>query len=131
MGVMKVDVIIAKLRECDTVMTEPEMNEVARKLEKNYHPGRPPAEGPNVLLEADALVSGDRADAYGDAYEAARKFCAIGQALTGLELKPEHWPLLMIALKLSRIGNAGWHRDSFVDVAGYVRVAELVNAGGN
>jgi hypothetical protein len=77
----------------------------------------------NILQEAERLTGGDRAKAYGEALPQAERFAQIASAITGCEIKPEHFPLLMIAVKLSR--EAGAHkRDNLVDIAGYARVAE-------
>jgi hypothetical protein len=82
----------------------------------------------NVLEEALRITSGDRARAYGDALADARRFAQIASAVTGLDVRPHHFPLMMCAVKLSRASQAqgGFHRDSWVDLAGYARVAEKV-----
>jgi len=79
----------------------------------------------NVLREADRLTGADRADAYGPALPQAERFAAIASAVTGCDIKPEHFPLLMIAVKLSRESH-GHKRDNLVDIAGYARVAEQI-----
>lgn len=82
---------------------------------------------PNVLEEAEQLTAGARAEAYGSARDNAETWAHIMAAVTGLDVKPEHFPIAMIALKLARIGTyGGFHRDSWVDLAGYARVAEMV-----
>lgn len=81
-----------------------------------------------ILDEARQITDNDRAKAYGDALADARRWAAICSALTGCDLKPEHFPLVMLAVKLSRASQSpnAYHRDSFVDIAGYARVAEKV-----
>lgn len=81
-----------------------------------------------VLDEAKQITDNDRAKAYGDALADARRWAAICSALTGCDLRAEHFPLVMLAVKLSRASQApnAYHRDSFVDIAGYARVAEKV-----
>ena len=81
----------------------------------------------NILQEADRLTSSDRAKAYGPMRENAEAFAAIASAATGLEVKPEHYPILMIAAKLAREAHVH-KRDNLVDIAGYARVAEQVHA---
>lgn len=81
-----------------------------------------------ILEEAQRITDGDRAKAYGKALPDAQRWATMFGALTGLEVKPEHFPLAMLAVKLSRLSQAPgcWHRDSVVDIAGYARVAEKV-----
>jgi hypothetical protein len=81
----------------------------------------------NVLEEALRITGGDRHQAYGDALADARRFAQIASAVTGLEIEPEHFPLIMLAVKLSRASQGNWHRDSIVDIAGYARVAEKIH----
>lgn len=84
----------------------------------------------NILQEADRLTGGERAQAYGSALADAQRAASILAALTGWDVRPEQWPLVMLTLKLSRLSQAPecWHRDSAVDLAGYARVAEMVHA---
>lgn len=81
----------------------------------------------NILEEALRITGGDRQVAYGSAKADAERFAKIASAVTGLPIKPEHFPLLMIAVKLSRASQGKWHRDSIVDIAGYARVAEKIH----
>lgn len=84
----------------------------------------------NVLEEANSITQGVRADNYGSAAENAVQFAEIAAGATGLDIKPEHYPVLMICVKLARIqGGASFHRDSWVDIAGYARVAEMIQEG--
>lgn len=80
----------------------------------------------NVLQEAQRITEGDRAQAYGDALADAQRFAQIASAVTGLNIEAKHFPLIMLAVKLSRASQGGWHRDSWVDIAGYARVAEKI-----
>lgn len=83
----------------------------------------------NILQEAQRITSGDRQQAYGDAREDAQRWATMFGALTGLDVKAEHFPLAMLCVKLSRLAQAPdcWHRDSVVDIAGYARVAEKIH----
>ncbi len=82
-----------------------------------------------ILDEATQITAGDRQQQYGSPLEDARRFAQLVNALTGLPVLPEHFPLIMVAVKLSRLSQAplNWHRDSWVDVAGYARVAEKLH----
>lgn len=85
----------------------------------------------NILDEARSITEGVRAKDYGSARENAEVFARMASAATGLDIEPEHLPTLMICLKLARIqGGGSFHRDSWVDIAGYARVAEMVNEDG-
>jgi hypothetical protein len=85
----------------------------------------------NILEEALRITEGDRRNAYGDALADAERFAQIASAATGLDVRPEHLPLIMLAVKLSRIAQSprAWHRDSVVDIAGWARVAEKIRDG--
>jgi hypothetical protein len=87
-----------------------------------------PTLGENILQEAQRITSQDRARTYGSALADARRWAQVCSALIGLEVRPEHFPLVMLAVKLSRLSQACgcWHRDSVVDIAGYARVAEKI-----
>lgn len=82
-----------------------------------------------ILEEAARITERDRADAYGDPLDGANRFARILAAATGWDVRPEHFPVVMLAVKLSRIAQAPecWHRDSYVDIAGYARVAEKIH----
>lgn len=82
-----------------------------------------------VLQEAQRITDGDRAKAYGKALPDAERWATIFAAMTGFDVQPEHFPLALIACKLSRLSQSprAWHRDSAVDIAGYVRVLEKVH----
>jgi hypothetical protein len=82
-----------------------------------------------VLEEAAYIVETNRQDIYGDAGVTAELFAKIASAATGLTIIPEHLPLLMISLKLARGNPYEWNRDKWVDIAGYSRVAELIENG--
>lgn len=73
------------------------------------------------------MVNGPRAKDYGHPMEDAERWAAIASSATGLEIKPEHFPIVMIAVKLSRLHHTPGHRDSLVDIAGYSRVAEMIH----
>jgi len=88
-------------------------------------PRRDP-EAENLLLDADELTSGERAEAYGPQLEAARAFAALATGATGLDIREHHLPVLMICLKLSRIRHTPRYRDHWLDIAGYARVAEMI-----
>jgi hypothetical protein len=81
-----------------------------------------------ILQEAQRITDGDRAKAYGKALPDAERWATIFGALTGFDVRPEHFPLALLATKLSRLSQAPqcYHRDSVVDIAGYARVIEKI-----
>lgn len=82
-----------------------------------------------ILQEAQRITDSERAKAYGRALPDAQRWATIFGALTGFDVRPEHFPLALLAVKLSRLSQAPgcWHRDSVVDIAGYARVAEKIH----
>lgn len=80
----------------------------------------------DLLKKADALVTGDRNKAYGHPYDDYKRVSEIYNAVTGQHLDPEDCAMVMIAVKLARIGNHHntntVHVDSLVDLAGYAWV---------
>lgn len=83
----------------------------------------------NILEQALDITKGDRARDYGGALPDAERWAKMFSALTGLDVRPEHQPLALICLKLSRTSQAPgcFHRDSVVDIAGWARVLEMVH----
>lgn len=72
-----------------------------------------------AILEHTAnLLSGSRADSYGDFGEQMRSIAGAFTAVTGKEIQPNHVALLLMLLKLRRL-ETGWDLDSCVDLAGY------------
>lgn len=76
-----------------------------------------------ILQEAERIINGDRRKDYGPVEESFRNIAARWTLELGDKLKE---PLtaydvvhLMVQMKLSRAKN-GFHRDSYVDIAGYV-----------
>lgn len=85
-----------------------------------------PERAETVLQEAERLTSDDRQASYGPPHEDAARFAQIASAATGLDIRPEHYPALMIAAKLARNAHS-FKRDNLVDIAGYCRVAERIH----
>lgn len=80
----------------------------------------------DLLKKADALVNGDRNEAYGHPYDDYRRVANIYNAISGQHLDASDCALIMIAVKLARIGKhhdgPTIHEDSLVDLAGYAWV---------
>ena len=80
----------------------------------------------DILKKADALVHGDRNESYGHPYDDYKRVSDIFTAITGKAFSPHDAALVMIAVKLARIGkhhdSQKIHVDSLVDLAGYTYV---------
>ena len=101
----------------------------------------------SVLMEAESIINGQRRQDYGSVTESfgnvaglwteylerhAQAAIASAQTkyqrndampITVISLSPEDVANLMILMKVSRAQN-GFHRDSYVDIAGYAGCAE-------
>lgn len=119
-----VDILIAKLQECDTVMTEPEIAEVARAFED---PIRMRMTGQDtVLKEAEDLIRGERMDTYGDPKENLQNTAISWSQILGVPVSPLQVCMMMIQLKIQRLVKGEYHRDSLVDIGGYAALAAIL-----
>lgn len=84
----------------------------------------PPTE--SVLAEAERIINADRGDAYGHPYDDFTRSARMMSAVLGVEVRADQVPLLMMAVKLSRLVETPTHRDSAVDIAGYAGCWEKV-----
>jgi hypothetical protein len=86
--------------------------------------------GSEILLEAHALVNGDRGNEYGHPADDYAKVRDIFAALTGIDLSVEQAVLFPLAMKLARIRTnmeaRGFHRDSVIDGAGYLACLSMI-----
>ena len=99
------------------------MNQVCNKLPE------PPI---TILQEAHNIVHGDREQTYGDpgknlrtiaAYWSTHLTASCGEKIT---LTEQDVCTMMILLKQARLASNPNHRDSMVDTAGYVAIADLL-----
>lgn len=74
-----------------------------------------------LLDEANELIHGERAEAYGSALENAQAWAQMFSAATGLDVKPEHYPVSQVCTKLVRERHKT-KRDNWRDIAGYAGV---------
>lgn len=79
-----------------------------------------------ILAEANRIVNGQRRADYGGPFESFSDIAAGWSMVLGVEVTPEQVGLCMIQLKVARAKNGGFHRDSFVDIAGYAQCMEFV-----
>src|ERR1700746_1857530 len=74
-----------------------------------------------LLEEANVLIHGERAEAYGSALQNARDWAQMFSAATGLDVKPEHYPIAHLCTKLVREKHKT-KRDNWRGIAGYAGV---------
>lgn len=79
-----------------------------------------------ILAEADRIVNGQRREDYGGPFESFSDIARGWAMVLGVEVTPEQVGLCMIQLKVARAKNGGFHRDSFVDIAGYAQCMEFI-----
>lgn len=81
-----------------------------------------------VLNSAKALVEGDRARDYGDAYEMHSRIAKGWSLILGVDVKPHEAALCMAWVKVSRLVVTPSHTDSYVDLAAYAALAGEIEA---
>lgn len=83
----------------------------------------PKAKGkPSVLMQAEALVNGDRNEAYGDPYDNHQHIADIFNAWTGMDLLASDIARVQLATKMAREQNPNVRSDTYVDISGYSHV---------
>lgn len=74
----------------------------------------------SILQEADAIIDGQRQSDYGSATENFGRIARRWSEHLGVDVTPELVCLCMIEVKMCRLVHSPDHRDSWLDVAGYV-----------
>ena len=83
-----------------------------------------------ILDTAKKLITSDRSRQYGPYEEETKKEAIIIKELTGLDIKPDHIPIIMIVVKLVRERHV--HKsDNFIDICGYASLADQIKSGDN
>ncbi len=77
----------------------------------------------SITQEAVAIVNGDRRQDYGDVSESFKRIAGLWSAYLGVEVDSLDVGKMMILLKVSRARHTN-HRDSYVDIVGYVECIE-------
>lgn len=77
----------------------------------------------SITQEASELVNGDRQADYGDMNDSFTRIAALWTAYLGYHVDKFDVAKMMILLKVSRARN-GNHRDSYVDIVGYVECVD-------
>lgn len=81
----------------------------------------------SVLQEAEELVNGDRQKTYGPPAINLSKIAELWAAYLGVPITMVDACAMMVILKIARLKKLGYHRDSVVDAAGYMGLAEMVS----
>lgn len=76
-----------------------------------------------ILQEAERIINGDRQDTYGPPSESLGRIAVLWGAYLDREMSANEVANLLILMKVSRSKN-GYHRDSYVDIAGYAGLTE-------
>lgn len=87
----------------------------------------PPSE--KMLDEASRLIYGARQKDYGPARKNFDDIAAIWTVVLGVHVSGEQVALCMIGLKMARLAKSIHHRDSWVDIAGYVGCKDKMERG--
>jgi hypothetical protein len=77
----------------------------------------------SITEEAQKLVNGDRQKDYGDMQESFNRIAGLWSAYLGIDVNALDVAKMMILLKVSRAKNSN-HRDSYIDIVGYVECAD-------
>lgn len=91
----------------------------------------------SILTDAATIIYGDREKTYGDPGKNLQAIADLwemylyhrGVITEGEGLHREDVALMMILLKVARLGNDSTHRDSLTDIAGYAALIERVQNG--
>jgi hypothetical protein len=87
----------------------------------------------SICLEADRLVDGARQKTYGHPYDNYSRVARLwetylyGKYQRDSNLEVVDVIYMMVLLKVGRLQH-GYHRDSVVDIAGYAKLADMINA---
>lgn len=81
----------------------------------------------SMTQEAKDIVGGDRQKDYGDINESFTRIAGLWSAYLGRHVDKYDVAKMMMLLKISRAKN-GNHRDSYVDIVGYVECVDKLIA---
>lgn len=77
----------------------------------------------SIAKEAQELVNGQRRKDYGDMKESFKRIAKLWSAYTGAQIDEFDVAKMMMLLKISRAKHNN-HRDSYVDIVGYVECVD-------
>lgn len=81
----------------------------------------------SILEEAQTIVEGKRQEDYGNINASFLRIAGLWSAYLGVHVDKYDVAKMMILLKVSRAKNAN-HRDSYVDIVGYVECVDKLLA---
>jgi hypothetical protein len=81
----------------------------------------------SMIEEAKNIVEGKRNDDYGNINDSFQRIAGLWSAYTGFTITKYDVAKMMMLLKISRAKN-GNHRDSYVDIVGYVECVDKLLA---
>lgn len=81
----------------------------------------------SMAEEAQKIVDGQRNEDYGDINNSFLRIAGLWSAYLGIHIDKFDVAKMMILLKVSRAKNAN-HRDSYVDIVGYVECVDKLLA---
>jgi hypothetical protein len=82
-----------------------------------------------ILEQANEIINGDRAKDYGPASENFQRIADLWTPIFGHPVTVEQVCLAMIQLKVARLCKSPDHRDSWMDIAGYVGCWDKIQRG--
>ena len=80
----------------------------------------------NIAEEAKKIIDGQRQKDYGDMNESFGRIAGLWSSYLGFEIDKFDVAKMMILLKVSRAKHNN-HRDSYVDIVGYVECIEKLS----
>lgn len=76
----------------------------------------------DVLVQAEAVIHGDRAQTYGPAEDSFARIAELWSTYLDTKIDAYDVAMLMVLMKVSRSKHS-IHMDNFVDIAGYAALA--------
>ncbi len=81
----------------------------------------------SMTEEAQSIVNGERQQDYGNINDSFQRIAGLWSAYTGITIDKFDVAKMMMLLKISR-AKLGNHRDSYVDIVGYVECVDKLLA---
>lgn len=81
----------------------------------------------SIAQDAVKIVNGERLEEYGDMRASFNRIAKLWSAYSGVYLDAFDVAKMMILLKVSRAKNSN-HRDSFVDIVGYIECIDQMSS---
>ena len=82
--------------------------------------------GPSVLMQAEELIKGQRLQDYGDPRDSFKTIAQFWSTYTGVKIDSEDVAIMMMLMKVARLTVTPNHRDTQVDIAGYLALLEYI-----